>query len=145
MASFNLKKFKPDTIDIEGRDSTKLAYWILQQNPDATYQDAADAAAQLGIGFSGRSWGSARQALGMASGASKAKKGRKKKGRRKGAKRGPGRPPKAAAAAAPAPAPARASKGGSPIEVALQRVESAERELAELRVSLERMRAALLG
>ncbi|PIE24071.1 MAG: hypothetical protein CSA62_04495 [Planctomycetota bacterium] len=140
MSRFNLKNFKPGQMDIPGRDSTKLAYWILEQDSEASYQEALEAAKKLGLSFSGRSWGTARQLLDLSPATGAKKKRRKKKGRR--ARKAVA----AAPVAAPTKAPVRATRSaGNPIDAGIARVEAAEKELAAVKESLNAIRKALLG
>ena len=101
-------------------ESVALAVWALTQNRKMSPQDWRDLSEKTGVRVAGRAVGSARAVLGLPSGKpSKTSKGR----------------------AAKRTAPGRNGRGLDGLQAVIQGVKEQQRESAELRAALEKIRA----
>ncbi|MFQ5473300.1 MAG: hypothetical protein ACE5F1_06045 [Planctomycetota bacterium] len=122
---FNLKQFDPDKIDAPGRDSTKLAIWMLKKNRNVTFDEVRAAAKKLRLPISGRAWGAARDHVGIKRPKSRSAARRARRTR--------------------ATNQTKEAPGGLPLDQAINRIESLESELQAVKSTLENIRSALYG
>lgn len=151
MKTIDLEQFDATTVNVPGRDGTKLAVWMLRQDKNVTFDDVKSAAKKLQLPVSGRSWGAARVHVGLKQATPSRRRVRLQDNIRAAVGRhGNGNGPERGTAldgGEPVRAAKRSRKGvtGLPLDLVIHKLDSLETDIQDLRSTLQRIRTALYG